>query len=417
MSSDKTVEDTMRDEATVSMGGSSTTETQAPPSVRGASPMDTLSRNNAVLPPVGGDPIASALSQAGLRYREMGLLGSGAMGDVTLAQDADIGRTVALKKLHRDDEVSVQRLTREVRALGSLEHPGIVPIHDVGVGEDGRLFFVMKHLEGKTLTHVIGRLKARDPETEAQMTLQERYRICQALLAVVGFAHERGIRHRDIKPDNIMIGEHGEVVLVDWGLATDRSAPESVVAEPRSDEEPAPPDGAQDGYVTREGALLGTPRYMAPEQATGEMAQMDDRSDLYSLAVVFYELFTLQHPLGETGPVMETLMAVVQKKPTMAYIHVDPVHGRVASELAYFLDKGLHKTPNERFQSAEEMARELQDVQSGRFCVVCPATFVRKALYGGLNQTSRKPLLFVPLMLALTAFSAFTIVYFFAQVL
>jgi len=385
--------------------------------MRGLISDEIPSRNSAILPPENSDVDIEFNGSHRARYAELDMLGAGGMGEVFLARDEDIGREVAVKKLHQKTRASVNRFIREIRSLGSLEHPGIVPIHDVGLDEDGRLFFVMKRLEGETLADVIDALKRGVPPVVERMTFHERYRICQAILAVIGFAHEQGFLHRDLKPDNIMLGHHGEVVIVDWGLATkvgdERALELEVGGEVLKtlDEKAAP-------FQTQDGSVIGTPHYMSPEQAAGETRLLDQRSDLYSLATIFYELFTLNHPLDLEGkPIIPLLMTVVEQAPTMAYMHEDPVHGRIPSELAYYLDKGLKKAPAERYQSASEMAQELKSVQSGNFCVVCPSTLVRRSLYAGLEQTSRSPLVAVPLVYGFLGFSLFSMIYFFVTVL
>jgi eukaryotic-like serine/threonine-protein kinase len=379
---------------------------------------ENATRNSAILPPESGGKPIDFVGVPRARYAELDILGAGGMGEVFLARDEDIGREVAVKKLHQKSTASVNRFIREIRSLGSLEHPGIVPIHDVGMDEDGRLFFVMKRLDGETLAQVIDGLKRGLPGVTERMTYHERYRICQAILSVMSFAHAQGFLHRDLKPDNIMIGHHGEVVIVDWGLATKVGDEQSAQLDVGGEVLTTRAETASTPFVTQDGTIIGTPQYMSPEQAAGETKVMDHRSDLYSLATIFYELFTLKHPLDLEGKaVIPLLMAVVEAPPTLAYMHEEPVHGRIPSELAYFLDKGLKKDPAHRYQSAEEMSEEMQMVQSGNFCVVCPSTLVRRSLYAGLEKTSRSPLLMVPLLYGITGFSLFTMVYFFVAVL
>jgi serine/threonine protein kinase len=378
---------------------------------------ETATRNSAILPPeTGGKPV-DFVGVPRARYAELDILGAGGMGEVFLARDEDIGREVAVKKLHQTSTTSVSRFIREIRSLGSLEHPGIVPIHDVGLDEDGRLFFVMKRLAGETLAQVIDGLKRGLPGVTERMTYHERYRICQAMLSVMGFAHAQGFLHRDLKPDNIMIGHHGEVVIVDWGLATKTGEKDAAELDVGGEVLATVAETATP-FTTQDGTILGTPQYMSPEQAAGETKVMDHRSDLYSLATIFYELFTLKHPLDLEGKaVIPILMAVVEAPPKLAYMHEEPVHGRIPSELAYFLDRGLKKDPAHRYQSCEEMSEELQKVQSGNFCVVCPSTLVRRSLYAGIEKTSRSPLVMVPLLYGIVGFSLFTMIYFFAAVL
>ena len=179
-------------------------------------------RNTTVLPKIehsGGAIRIQPRSEA--RYQRIRRLGAGAMGEVTLVKDNDIGRTVAVKQLLAPTENpdGIARFIEEIRTIGQLEHPNIVPIHDVGVDEQGQLFFVMKHIDGETLESILEKLAAGDPQTCARYTLDVRIEIFMGLLHALQAAHEKGIVHRDIKPANIMIGRFGEVVLMDWGIA------------------------------------------------------------------------------------------------------------------------------------------------------------------------------------------------------
>ncbi|HWE27958.1 MAG TPA: serine/threonine-protein kinase, partial [Polyangia bacterium] len=175
-----------------------------------------------------------------LRYEPVRALGAGGQAEVTLARDHDIDRAVALKRLlpERNDEASVLRFAEEIRAVGQLEHPNIVPIHDVGVDAEGRYFFVMKYVEGETLESIIGKLRAGDEAYQRRYTAEYRLQICNEILRGVEHAHALGIVHRDLKPANIMVGALGEVVIMDWGLAKRIGEPEprAVAAAAASDE-------------------------------------------------------------------------------------------------------------------------------------------------------------------------------------
>ncbi len=227
------------------------------------------------------------------RYELEKTLGKGGMGVVELATDQDIGRRVAVKKLlEPDNPHAVARFVDEVRTVGRLEHPNIVPIHDVGVDEQGALFFVMKYVDGETLTEVIEKLQRGDKSAHARYTIEHRMDVFASLMRALQYAHAQGMVHRDIKPDNIMIGRYGEVVLMDWGIAQHirgeerRVAPDAAAAERSVGE-------------TVDGAIIGTPRYMSPEQARGLNSTLDQRSDIYSAFVVLYELLTLRPYIEE----------------------------------------------------------------------------------------------------------------------
>jgi serine/threonine protein kinase len=186
------------------------------------------------------------------------VLGTGGMGVVERAEDVDIGRPVAIKRLlpEATHPFGVARFVSEIRIVGSLDHPNVVPIHDVGVDDDGRYFFVMKYVEGQTLADVIDKLAAGDPLTHAFWTFERRAELMIAVLQALEYAHERGVIHRDVKPENIMVGSHGEIRLMDWGIAKHVGVQEPGEAN---------------------GALIGTPAYMSPEQADRRRARRPQR--------------------------------------------------------------------------------------------------------------------------------------------
>ena len=167
----------------------------------------------------GGRPPGAR--QARSRYEPVKLLGAGGMGEVVLVQDQDIARRVAIKRLlpEMTHPALLARFVDEIRTVGRLEHPNIVPIHDVGVDELGRYYFVMKFVEGETLESIIAKLSAGDPAYHARYSYERRIEIFLGLLHALEYAHANGVVHRDIKPANVMVGRYGEVVLMDWGIA------------------------------------------------------------------------------------------------------------------------------------------------------------------------------------------------------
>lgn len=215
---------------------------------------------------------------AGTRYVLGREVGRGGMGSVWEAEDPGLGRSVALKVLDLPDvsgDLSA-RLRREARVLARLEHPGVVPVHDVGTLPDGRPWYAMKLVRGERLDEAAARLP----------TLPERLRLFLRVCEPVAFAHARGVVHRDLKPSNVMVGPFGEVLVLDWGIARvleeetsgGRSArPGAAADEPRKPLDAAPGTAA--------GTVLGTPGYMAPEQARGD-AGVDARADVYALGVL-----------------------------------------------------------------------------------------------------------------------------------
>ena len=314
-------------------------------------------------PAVAVDGAASAA-----RYEEHDLLGEGAMGEVLLAHDHAIGRNVAMKRLHDGQKAHEGGFLREARIIGALEHPNIVPVHDVGVSPDGRPYFVMKHVEGETLEQLIEKLRARDPEVVARWSFEARIELFMGLLRALDFAHSVGVLHRDIKPANVMVGPYGEVVLMDWGIAL------------RTDEE----DPAR-------GRIVGTPYYMSPEQAGGEA--LDVRSDLYSASVLFHELVLLEHYLEPLEDSVAVLHAI--REHGWRWSMMDWMKARTQPmppmELYHFVHKGMMREPDKRYASAHEMLDELQRILEGRVRIQCHLTLTKRAARGAGRFVDRRP--------------------------
>ncbi|HEX9105089.1 MAG TPA: serine/threonine-protein kinase, partial [Polyangia bacterium] len=224
------------------------------------------------------------------RYALRGTLGSGGMGEIALVFDRHIGRDVACKQLRKEarrDDASRSRFAREARIQGQLEHPAVVPVYDLGGSDDGVLFFTMKRVRGTALGEILSSLASGESTLSRRYTRRRLLTAFSQVCLAAHYAHERGVVHRDIKPDNIMLGDYGEVYLLDWGLARVESL-----------DDPTDPAmhaaaGASDGR-TRAGQVLGTLGYMAPEQARGEHATLDARADVYALGAILFEILTCE---------------------------------------------------------------------------------------------------------------------------
>lgn len=218
---------------------------------------------------------------SGTRYTLRELIAHGGMGVVYAAEDEKLSRRVALKVLDAPDATGelTSRLMREARILAQLEHPGIVPVHDVGALPDGRVFYTMKFVEGLRLDKYIAQLDS------VWQRLRLFLRVCDA----VAFAHARGVLHRDLKPANIMVGSFGEVLVMDWGLAKilraqGLSGDETILNSSRKAD--SAKDSTPSTVITGHGTVMGTPGYMSPEQARGETEKIDVRSDIFSLGAL-----------------------------------------------------------------------------------------------------------------------------------
>jgi len=233
---------------------------------------------------------------SGTRYRVIDEIGRGGMGIVWRAEDLTLDREVAVKVLSAvpgGDDAGA-RFAREAKIIARLDHPGIVPIHDAGELSDGRVFYVMKLVRGARV----------DEWIEGAPAVAERLRLFEKVCDAVGFAHAHGVVHRDLKPQNVMVGAFGEVFVMDWGVA-------KLLDSGPSDERSTGAGGDGD---TRDGVAVGTRGYMAPEQERGDAASVDSRADVYALGGLLRFLLTGRHPDQSDGePLPRALAAVVDK--------------------------------------------------------------------------------------------------------
>ena len=290
------------------------------------------------------------------RYLVRAVLGVGGMGEVRLTKDRRIGREIAMKVAlggQGSRSNARTRFEREARVQGQLEHPAIVPVYDMGMGPDGP-YFTMKRVRGKTLDEIVDALRAGTPEAVAQFSLR---RVLDAYVRVclaVEFAHTRGVLHRDLKPDNVMLGDFGEVYLLDWGLAKIAGVPDSQ-AEAGIDT-----GGPAEGGQTEVGTIMGTAGYMSPEQVRGEV--VDERSDVYALGSILFELLTLEplHVRGEIGIVHASTLRGANARATER-----APDRRVPPELETICVKATATAPGDRYASAREVAEAVERYMDG----------------------------------------------------
>lgn len=226
------------------------------------------------------------------------ILAKGGMGAILSARDNSIQRTVAVKVILTGADASeehIQRLVSEARITGQLEHPSIVPLHELGVTADGVVYYTMRLVEGVTLSEVLENIRLKDQATLNKYPLRTLLTVFQKVCDAVAFAHSRGVMHRDLKPDNIMLGEFGEVFVMDWGLAKRvRGGRELETTQLTA---AGLGELHTDSFKTLSGQVKGTPRYMAPEQAEGRVEDIDERTDIYALGAILYTILTLHPPV------------------------------------------------------------------------------------------------------------------------
>ncbi|MDP6353821.1 MAG: protein kinase [Planctomycetota bacterium] len=351
-------------------------------------------------------------------------LAQGGMGKVMLCSDKSLERGVAMKIMRASIAGSPEhrlRFLEEAQITGQLEHPNIVPVHELGKDEEGNLYFTMKHVKGHSLGQLLSDLKGspsrdagyskldtgktgRPPTSSIQypVSLPHLLTLFLKICDAIAFAHSKGVIHRDLKPDNIMVGDYGEVLVMDWGLAkvtgqgegetggqadTARGRQENEIREsetlmegvsthdePLPSTPPRPPtlQASQtlsslrthvDEALTMEGAIQGTPAYMPPEQAEGKIDEIDHRSDIYSLGAILYEILTLERPFTGKTP-NEILVHVIEGK-------VEPPGKRapkrnIPKELSAIAMKAMEGNRRRRYQSVGELQNDINLYLEGR---------------------------------------------------
>ena len=286
------------------------------------------------------------------------------MGAVHSVRDLSIHRRVAMKvMLHAGDAAGTARFLEEAQITGQLEHPNIVPVHELGFDAEGCPFYTMKLVRGTTLSAVLGALASGVAGTAAKYPLPVLLTIFQKVCDALAFAHSRQVIHRDLKPENIMLGDFGEVLVMDWGIAKllgradgSRAVDADTVRSARSDDASA---------RTLDGSVMGTPYYMPPEQAMGEVNLLDARSDIYSLGAILYEILALHPPVQ--GARVEEILGKVRKG-EIAPMREGGPHlpgGRIPDSLRAVWLKALALSPEMRYQQVTDLQADIRAYENG----------------------------------------------------
>jgi len=332
------------------------------------------------------------------KYAVGPVAGRGGMGVILDAHELATQRNVAMKLMldcTRPEDIA--RFVQEAQITAQLEHPNIVPVHELGVNELDQPFYTMKFVRGVSLGKVLDLLALDDPATAKKYPLSALLTIFQKVCDATAFAHSKGIIHRDLKPENVMLGEYGEALVMDWGLAkmvgseaqkpaADSGSPEPLRASPYRN------TNGETGTPTAIGTIMGTAQYMSPEQASGEVAQLDARTDIYALGAILYHMLALQPPFtGERCEILASVRSGTMLRPAQASGLRKLPHspgGRVPESVAAVAMKAMALDPHDRYATVPDLQREITAYQSGFATSAEKAGILRRAgLFLRRNRT------------------------------
>jgi serine/threonine-protein kinase len=370
-----------------------------------------------IQPQGAGGPVAAVPDDGQSRYSLIRLHARGGIGQVWLAQDRTLERDVALKELQPgrgDSPVAWARFLREAKITGLLEHPGVVPIYELAYrpgegGADPGAFYTMRFIRGRTL-HEAARdyHRSRAEGRPGTAALRELVQTFLSVCNTMAYAHSRGVVHRDLKGTNVVVGDYGEVFVLDWGLAKVVPGPASILSTtwpkgPEADE-PASPRGGGGVELTLDGQVLGTPAFMAPEQAEARLDLVNQRTDIYGLGAVLYEILTGRAPFhgDSTFDVLRRVVNEPVRRPRAVAPETPPA-------LEAICLKALAKRPEERYQSVADLAGDLRRWLADEPVSVCRESFLQRAGRWARRHRTRVAAAGIILIIALIALAASTV--------
>jgi len=288
-----------------------------------------------------------------MRYDNFCKFAEGGTAILEECLDKNLGREVLMKRLHAhllEDETERKRFLREARVTALIQHPGTVPLYEIGRDREGAIYFTMKKVEGDSLREILLGIVARDKYFKSRYTLKNLIEVLVQVGQAVAFAHSRGVVHRDLKPANILVGGFGEVMILDWGLAKIMNEPESVHGD-------IPEKDHVSLELTRAGKRAGTPLYMSPEQAAGENDRIDSRSDVYSMGSILYEVLTHENLVW--GQDKEEVLEKILHQAPLSPRKRTP-NRRIPRILDSICMRAIQKNPDDRYSSLLDMVEDLR---------------------------------------------------------
>ncbi|MCR4316070.1 MAG: SUMF1/EgtB/PvdO family nonheme iron enzyme [Planctomycetes bacterium] len=309
---------------------------------------------------------AVVASQQSKKYELVGRIGAGGMSSIVKVEDRDLMRVLAMKLLIEGNKASVNRVSRfqaEAQVTAQLDHPNIVPIHDLGIDSKGRPFFTMKLVSGLSLLDVVERMQDGDEELAKRFSQRRFLGVLLQVCNAISFSHARGVIHRDLKNSNVMVGDYGEVYVMDWGLAKVLGRAGEGTATTEDSNYVLTNRQTKDARKSKDGIIAGTPSYMSPEQALGKNDEVDERTDVYSLGGMLYEYLTGTPPFLGDDP-KKVMLDVVEKE--IEPPGVRNPKAKVPAELSAITMKALSKDRELRYASVKDFAEDISSFLEGK---------------------------------------------------